>query len=270
MTASKVARVHLPGHRRAGAHASGTARWRLQAVLPLFGLLMGCAAPWADSDADASSGLDRGLAAPARQKLSAGDPAATADPPRGGSAGKSTSGDASGTSPSTGAGGGGTQADSSEGGPRRLALQQDAKGDAGAQAPAYADLVGVELVDTGGALRATVTVAGPIPRELEDSQAAGIGLDLFAGTGPESDYQIFLEGAADGWFAYLEGPSGLAQFVGTFELDADRFVVEVPWGSLGGQRAGGLAVFADWSSALLTLAVSSEDHAPDDGRAAYG
>lgn len=269
MTASKVAWAHRPGHRRAGAPALDTARGRLHAVLPLIGLLMGCAAPWADSDADVASGLDRGLAAPAQQNLSAGDPAATVDPSRGGPAGQSTAGGATDTTPSTGASGAGSEASPSEAGARRLALQHDAAADAGLQAPAYVDLVGVELVDLGGVLRATVTVAGPIPRALEESQAAGIGLDLFAGAGRESDYQIFLEGAADGWFAYLEGPNGLMQFAGTFELDADRFVVEVPWKSLGNQRAGELSVFADWSSARLTLAVSSEDHAPDDGRVSY-
>ncbi|MFZ6004464.1 MAG: hypothetical protein ACOYXM_11095 [Actinomycetota bacterium] len=269
MTESKVAWAHCPGHRRVGACATGSARWRLRAVLPLVSLLMGCAAPWADSDAHDSSGLDRELAAPAQQNPSAGDPEAAVDPSRGGSAGGDTSA-ATGTNPSTDGGGGGSEAAPSTAGPRRLALQKDAAGDAGAQAPAYADLVSIELVDTGGALRATLTAAGPIPRELEDSQAAGIGLDLFAGAGRESDYQIFLEGAADGWFAYLESPAGLEHFVGTFELDADRFVVEVPWESLGNQRAGKLSVFADWSSALLTLAVSSEDHAPDNGRVAYG
>lgn len=143
-------------------------------------------------------------------------------------------------------------------------------GDAGPGAVDYADLVAVELVDLGDRLEAAIQVHGDIPRALGSREVAGVGLDLYVTEGTESDYQVFLEGSEEGWFAYLETPRGSVRYPGTFTLAGDRFVVTLPWGALDGQRSGRLSVFADHSSALLALAVSSEDHLPDRVRAAFG
>lgn len=240
-------------------------------LIVLAVLLAGCVAPWRHdaSDPSAAAGLDRALAAPAATPSAIGGPSTDPGQPSGPGAGAPPDSRTAGGSGSSGDGGASALTGGGGSPGRRLALQPDAAGDAGPAAPAYADLLSIELVDTGAGLRATVVAGGQIPRTLDDGQSAGIGIDLFVKGGTESDYQIFLEGSVDGWFAYLETPAGLQQYPGSFELAGDRFVVVVPWDALGGTRRGQFSVFSDWSSSVVAVALSSEDHAPDRSRAPY-
>lgn len=128
----------------------------------------------------------------------------------------------------------------------------------------YADLVGVRMDDDGGRARLTVSLADDVPIRLADGEVVGIGVDLFLSSGRESDYQVFLDGGATGWRAFLQTPRGFVRFPGTFAIDGARMVIELPWADLGGRNDGRVAAFADWSAGD-TLGSSAQDRAPDAG-----
>jgi hypothetical protein len=141
----------------------------------------------------------------------------------------------------------------------------DARDDHGS-GPRYADLASLALQDSDRDLRILVGFDGSLPGRLEEREVMGIGVDLFRGDTSESDYQVFLDGGDDGWFAYLQTPQGFVEFPGTFQQVRDGFVVTVPWRSLGDMRRGSASLFADYSDASRTPARSSEDFLPEEDR----
>jgi hypothetical protein len=145
-------------------------------------------------------------------------------------------------------------------------------GDAGISAPPYADFESVLIEDDGTNARVTVEMKGTIPQKLSEAQdeVEGLGVDLFREANQrESDYQLFADGEPDGWFAYLDAPSGLVNYPGTFSLDHNRMVFIVPWSSLGGMSGKLFSAFCDWSKSGTILNKVSEDHAPDSGKTPF-
>ncbi|MDQ1694778.1 MAG: hypothetical protein QOJ03_131 [Frankiaceae bacterium] len=153
-----------------------------------------------------------------------------------------------------------------------MATMSDPRQDAGLDAPAYADLRAVTLADNGESLRVTLTLNGALPTRAADGETLGIGVDLYRpGSGRESDYQLFADGEADGWYAYLDTPRGFVRYPGTFGMGGGRIVFTVPWSSVGQPRAGRFSAFVDWSrrSNALTGNKASNDYAPAVGTKTY-
>lgn len=146
----------------------------------------------------------------------------------------------------------------------------DAAGDMGLSGPTYADLRAVTVVTTGDRLRVTAEVAGPLPARLASGEVVGIGFDFFeSSTHEESDYQLFVDGESDGWYAYLQTPDGFPPFPGTFSIGDDTVILEVPWSAVGNLRRGEFSAFLDWSKKATPINQSSADKAPDSGRVGF-
>ena len=154
---------------------------------------------------------------------------------------------------------------------RSRAKVADAKGDAGLQAPDYADLVSLAIESNGRDARITVDVAANLSATLADGEVMGIGVDLYRTVdAKESDYQLFADGGSDGWFAYLQTPQGFVKFPGEFRLGGGRLVFEVPLESIGGLTATATSTFLDWSRARTLINEAESDRAPDSGRVQIG
>lgn len=149
---------------------------------------------------------------------------------------------------------------------RRTALEvADPRGDIGlTERRPYADLVRLRITENGESALLTVTVADAIPNRLADGEVVGIGIDLFRTAARESEYQVFVDGGAPGWRAFLHTPQGIVRFPGTFQVADRRFVIELPWPSLGGRSGADVSAFADWSR-RGTISVSTQDSMPDNG-----
>jgi hypothetical protein len=155
---------------------------------------------------------------------------------------------------------------------RTFATMTDGRSDAGLGAPAYADLRLVTLADNGVDLRVTVVVDATLPAQVADDETMGIGVDLYPSRQQrESDYQLFVDGEPDGWFAYLDTPRGFVRYPGTFGIGGSRLVFTVPLSSVGSPEQGRLSAFVDWSrrSSGLTGNRSSNDYAPTLGTKTY-
>lgn len=140
----------------------------------------------------------------------------------------------------------------------------DARADAGATTPAYADLVAVTVEDDGTNARVTVRMAGTVPAAMPPNETAGVGVDFYRNAvQTESDYQLFADGEPDGWFAYLQTPKGFVRYPGRFAVGGDRLVFAVPWSALGSPASGRFSAFSDWTRSATPTNRSGEDHAPD-------
>jgi len=153
--------------------------------------------------------------------------------------------------------------------PATLVDLADPTGDQGKDGPAYADGLRLQLESSGDQLTATVTMAATLPAKLASSEVMGIGVDLYRPGGSESDYQLFADGEPDGWYAYLDTPTGFTRYPGTFDLVQSRVVFTVPWSALGDIRSGQTSAFVDWSRNGATTSVASADHIPDAGRVSF-
>lgn len=149
---------------------------------------------------------------------------------------------------------------------RNLVTSGDATGDAGIEAPSYADLVSIAIETRSDVARVTLDVAGELPRQTPADEVMGFGVDIFRGTGQESDFQLFAEGGPDGWFAHLQTPSGFVRYPGAFAVGGTRLMFEVPWSAIGGNPPMSVSVFGDWSRKRVAVNASAEDALPDRGR----
>jgi hypothetical protein len=127
-----------------------------------------------------------------------------------------------------------------------LVTAGDPAGDAG-RSPAYADVRAVRFATRGDDAALQVVTAATVPARLAAGEVVGLGIDLFRGSGLESDHQVFLDGGADGWRAYLQTPRGFVRFPGSFALRGTTLDVTLPWSALGGRDAFSASAFLDWS-----------------------
>jgi hypothetical protein len=125
------------------------------------------------------------------------------------------------------------------------------------------------IEDDGQVARLTVRVAGDLPGRPADGEVMGIGVDIYAEPGGESDYQVFASGNAEGWSAYLQTATGLFSLPGSATLGADRLVFELDWSYLGQFPRGEFRVFVDWSRQRPVINAASSDRAPDRGTAPF-
>jgi hypothetical protein len=139
----------------------------------------------------------------------------------------------------------------------------DATGDAGLQAPAYADMTAVTLEDDGVSARLTVTVAGSLPSRVASDEVMGIGVDIYKADTAEGDYDLFADGEPDGWFGYLQVGQTTVRYPGTLAVGGAKVAFVVPWSALGSMRAGRISAFVDWSKKSTLISRSSSDRAPD-------
>lgn len=144
----------------------------------------------------------------------------------------------------------------------------DPPGDAGFLVAPYADVVRVTVDHDGVTARIAVETAGTLPAHLAAGEVAGVGIDFYVGDRPGGDYQLFVDGSADGWFAYLYAKGELVRYPGTFLFGGPRMQFELPWGDLGGSGLTRFSAFYDWSQDALPDNRVGEDHAPQFGTAA--
>jgi hypothetical protein len=149
----------------------------------------------------------------------------------------------------------------------------DRGNDAQGNGPSYADIVSVDVADNGPSARVTITFAGTLPGRIPDGQQLGAGVDFFRRvTDTEGDYQLFVDGSPDGYFAYLHDRDSYEKYPGDFGLGGSRVVFTVPWSALGNRKTGRFSAFADWASNAGSAGNHpfSEDHVPNLANSAYG
>ena len=118
-------------------------------------------------------------------------------------------------------------------------------------------------------LRVVVQLRGPAPARLAAAEQVGLGVDLLRDpNAQESDYQLFVDGGPDGWFAYLDTPTGFVRYPGSFTIDGAQLTFALPASSVQGPSLRAFSAFCDWTRKGTVVSDAAEDHAPDRGRTA--
>jgi hypothetical protein len=147
-----------------------------------------------------------------------------------------------------------------------LTADLDPRGDAGIEAPTYADHQRLVVETNGDRVRLTIEANGPIPTPVATDEVLAFGVDVFRAATKESQYQLYAEGGSAGWFAHLQTPAGWVRYPGTFALGGAKLVFDVPWTAVGGAPPARASAFVDWSRKRLALNASAEDAIPDQGQ----
>jgi hypothetical protein len=267
---------------REGPASAGPSRVRLVAALVGVALLLGGCAVGGGDEEDELGGLPDDKAVSAQPLTVEPGAETTTTTVASGRAGGPTITVRGGTtttasSRASGSGSGGTTTTTNAAGARPYATRAnvvdrtgDTEGTSVQKSPAYGDLTRLHLEDDGIRARVTVEVAGNLPAQPGEGEHVAIGVDFLRDSGTESDYQLYARGNDEGWLAWLDTPSGLADYPGTFELGGNRLVFTVPWSALGGRRPGSLSMFAEWEqSRIAVVADESKDFAPDRGAQSF-
>lgn len=251
-----------------GPASAGPLRVLLAALLLVS--MAACKVGGSKKEPDTERGMPKGLAAkpeplvePGSSTTVPGQPGVTTPGSPGTTAGGSTQ--------TTSGGPGGTGTTVPPRPYRSLASSSDRIGDQSGlqQKPAYADLASLRLEDDGELARFTVELAAPLPSPLGPDEVMGIGVDLFRG-GEESEFQVFADGASEGWLAYYSDNKGFHKFPGTFQLGGNKLVFTLPWSMLGGRQPGTLTAFCDWTTSEgIALAPATSDRMPDSGTISF-
>ena len=149
---------------------------------------------------------------------------------------------------------------------RSVTSAADAGGDAGLEAPGYADLRSLTIETDGTSARVTLDLGGAIPERLAEGEVMGLGVDLFRSSGSESDFQLFAEGTPDGWYAHLQTPDGFVRYSGVFAVGGTKVLFQLPWSMLGGPPPFRVSSFSDWSRKRIAVNASADDALPNQGR----
>jgi len=148
---------------------------------------------------------------------------------------------------------------------RTIGSITDARGDQGALAPDYTDIVSVVLRDDRIDARAIVTLDAAVPNPVPQGEQMAVGVDLYRKPGGESDYQVLAIGTESGWLAYLTTPGGVVDYPGAFAIQGRTLVFQVPWSRLGDLRGKGFSAFLDWDREQPVVNRVAEDRAPRNG-----
>jgi hypothetical protein len=152
---------------------------------------------------------------------------------------------------------------------RAVATATDAAGDSGLQGTPATDLAELAAREDGSSLAIRVRLHGALPPTTKTGEVYGVAVDLYRKSDIESDYQLFAEGASDGWFAYLQTPDGFVAYPGRFTVAGNTLDFTIPWTAIGGRKATKYTVFLDWSQKALPLNKAASDRMPDSGAGAF-
>lgn len=130
--------------------------------------------------------------------------------------------------------------------------------------PAWVDLTGGVLRDTGGALVARATFASPPPPRMPDeSHVAQVAVHLKV---PKGTAYLYAEGRPDGWRAYVSRNKKSTELPpGSFSIVGREMSWTVPWGALGDPRRLDWALYLSWTETTLLRVNYAFDSAPDSG-----
>jgi hypothetical protein len=149
---------------------------------------------------------------------------------------------------------------------RRSSSVDDPSGDAereGALVPAYAEVVGCEVVGLGRDFEMRFHFGGQVPQRTEDKNTVmvvGFGISV----GGNESYGFTAQGNEEGWKAYAGAKDGARRFPGRVEIQGNTVAMRVPWKFIEGPREFNYQVNATWFRSVANTTHYSFDMCPND------
>jgi hypothetical protein len=133
--------------------------------------------------------------------------------------------------------------------------------------PAYTDIVAAGVEGSSQTLRLTITVNDPVPRRMPDADTFFSVDTTIDGEG--KPYNVYADGTANGWTAYVSHNEGSRKLQNAFRIDGSTTVIEIPWSVIGGQRRFRWSAATSWTRSTLTRTYYSFDEASRGNGARY-
>jgi len=152
------------------------------------------------------------------------------------------------------------------------ASQNVADGDSDATkeglAPDHAELVGASIQGLGRNVRLTLRFDGAVPeRSPDDKTYMVVGWGLAAGG--DDSYGFSAQATDEGWEVYAGGKGKSTKFPGTFTVDGNAVIMEIPWDYIGGPREFEWQTNSSWFRQLANTTHYSFDLCPNDDPARF-
>lgn len=134
--------------------------------------------------------------------------------------------------------------------------------------PPHAELIGASVQGLGDNVRLILRFGGEVPQESPDDKTyMVVGWGISAG-GDES-YGFSAQAGKDGWKVYAGGKGKSTKFPGTFKVDGNAVIMEIPWEYIGGPREFEWQTNSSWFRQLANTTHYSFDLCPDEDPAQF-
>jgi hypothetical protein len=113
--------------------------------------------------------------------------------------------------------------------------------------PSYAEIVAASIEGLGKDVRFTLSFDGKVPEKL-DGEETFMVISWSLSAGEDETYAFSARGSKDGWEVYAGAKNQATELPGTFEIEGNSIVVQVPWSFLDGPRAFRWYTSSSWFS----------------------
>ena len=141
---------------------------------------------------------------------------------------------------------------------------QDSTSDAKSQGvtPPYAEATGVSIQGLGKNVRLTMTFSGAVPERVQKDQYMVLAFGL---TGRKKDEGFAVGATCDdkGWKPYAGKKGDNQELPGSFEVDGNQVIMELPWSFLEGPRAFEWYASTGWYGTVAKQTHWSFDSVPN-------
>jgi hypothetical protein len=103
-------------------------------------------------------------------------------------------------------------------------------------APGYAEILIASIEGLGDNVRFTLTFDGQVPEKMDDDQTFMV-IGWSMSMGGDQTYAFSARASDKGWEVFAGAKNESTKLPGTFQVDGDSIVIDVPWSFLDGPRA---------------------------------
>jgi hypothetical protein len=116
-------------------------------------------------------------------------------------------------------------------------------------APGYAEILEASIQGLGKDVRFTLRFDGQVPDRMDDENTYMV-IGWAMSMGGDQNYAFSARASKDGWETYAAKRNEAPPFPGTFEVEGDSIVIQVPWTFLDGPRAFKWYASSSWFKSL--------------------
>jgi hypothetical protein len=130
-------------------------------------------------------------------------------------------------------------------------------------APGYSEVMVASIDGLGDDVRFTLKFNGQVPDKMEDDKTYMV-IGWAMSMGDEENYAFSARGSQEGWETFAAKRNEAPKFPGSFEIQGDSIVIQVPWTFLDGPRAFNWYASSSWFKSLAGTTHYLFDSVPNE------
>jgi hypothetical protein len=134
---------------------------------------------------------------------------------------------------------------------RKSASVQDGPndGESAGVVPPYSEVISASIEGLGDDVRLTMTFNGAVPERMDDERTYMV-IGWATSMGGDQNYAISARCSTDGWTTFAGRKNDTSELPGTFEVNGNSLVAQVPWSFFDGPRAFKWYASSSWFKSL--------------------